>query len=277
MKVKSILLLTLLIAVSCGKKEPDQSYIIHDERSSIESVSVTDGSSSAQDNLSKQEVSELLKDITFGEDSCTKNNILRDVLLLESKIQTLGGNILDLENYKHDEVDFQRFLVDSGAQATNAIAISRAGSTQTMKSCNISNMIPPKSCWYRSLSLALLKEEIEDQTGISTTLTSHYRGSCYNEKLGGAKESDHISAKAMDISMGSQENRYAIEKFVCDNLWKENYFIQDESNKLSNISIGLGQTYIHLGLESNHGRRHWIYNDYAKKNSMPSTCWKVKI
>ncbi|WP_372655846.1 D-Ala-D-Ala carboxypeptidase family metallohydrolase [Halobacteriovorax sp.] len=279
MKLKLLLIFTLLISIGCGKDtEPDQSYIVNDEKSDVLSTSVTDdlNSSGNQVTANAQALSEeLLKDVSFEEDSCESNNILRDVLIFGEKIKSLGGNVLDLDEYGADEVEFQKFLTDSGVQSMSAMDIANSGTKSTMKSCNEKNMIPPKSCWYRSLAFSLLKDKIEDETGVNTTLTSHYRSSCYNNKLGGAKKSDHISAKAMDFSMGNQENRHQVEKFICDKLWKENYFMDSETEALSNVSIGLGKTYIHLGLDSTHGRRHWVYNDYAKANNMPATCWNI--
>lgn len=281
MKQFLILIFILTVATGCGKETgPDQSYIVNDEQSTVESVSVTDDDSyskSLTSKLSENEVSDLLKGVSFDEDTCDNNNVLRDILLLGDKVRSLGGSVIDLNEFENDEVGFQKFLSESGVQRTSAMDIANSGTRSTMKSCKMNNMIPPKACWYRSLTISLLKEKIEDVTGIDTKLTSHYRSSCYNEKLGGAKRSDHLGAKAMDIAMGSQENRYQVEKYICEKLWKENYFIQDSNDSLANVSIGLGKTFIHLGIDSTHGRRHWLYNDYAKSNTMPSTCWKVKL
>lgn len=276
MKSYLLLIFTLSLLASCGKdKEPDQLHIAHDETSDVVSTSVTDELTSSKSKTVQIDQSELLKDISFTEDSCESNNIMRDILLFGDKVKSLGGVVLDLDEYENDEVDFQKFLSDSGVRNTSAYDIANAGTRKTMNSCKIKNMIPPKSCWYRSLTLSLLKDKMEEQTGVTTTLTSHYRSPCYNEGLGGAKKSDHITAKAMDISMGTQEKRHDIEKFVCDKLWKENYFTGGETDTFANISIGLGKTFIHLGIDSTSGRRHWVYNDYAKSNEMPATCWNI--
>jgi hypothetical protein len=268
MKRVIFILIIQLVLVSCGKKdEPPQDYIQIDEKSVVNSVST-------EAKLDKLAHTPELKEITFDEDTCDTNNIQTDLLIFSDKIESLGGNITDLSNYEQDSVDFQKFLSDSGVTNFTGNDFSSAGTRSKMKTCDLKDLTPPKSCWYRTLTLALITEKIENETGINLEITSHYRDRCYNKSVGGSKRSDHIAAKAIDFSLNNQQNRHRVEQFVCDQFWKENFFQGNDSSLLNNISIGVGETFLHLGVDSIHGRRHWLYSDYIKKNSMPTTCWK---
>ncbi len=259
------------MTLSCGqKKDPDQSYIIHDEKPSVVSTSV-------DKNLDQRVMTSSLKGISFSDDSCDSNNIQRDILIFREKIESLGGQLLDLTDYQEGLIGLQNFLNDSGLEGNDANDFANAGTKSKMSKCNVKNLVPPRSCWYRTLTFGLLMKKIENETGVKTNLTSHYRNKCYNKLVKGKAKSDHISAKAVDISLGGQENRFKVERYICDQMWKENYFT-DISDKapLLNISIGLGETFLHLGLDSIHGRRHWLYKNYVKNNQMPQTCWIPK-
>lgn len=271
MKRNLMIVLISLIAISCGKKsEPDQTYIAIDEKSSTQSNSL-------DKSLDKNIQTSSLKGVGFFEDTCDTNNIQRDVLIFREKIETLGGQVLGLENYEEGVIGLTKFLRDSGLMDINAVDFADAGTKSKMTKCKVKDLVPPKSCWYRTLTFGLLMEKIEVETGVKTKLTSHYRNKCYNKLVKGKSRSDHIAAKAVDISLGSQENRYKVEQFICNQMWKENYFLgTSDKSSMSNISIGLGKTFIHLGIDSVHGRRHWLYDKYLNDNNMPQTCWIPK-
>ena len=216
----------------------------------------------------------LLNGLTFTDDSCENNNIQTDILIFSDKIESLGGQVNELSTYEQSPIGLQKFLLDSGLEKFNAQDFSSAGTKSKMKSCDLQDLTPPKSCWYRTLTLALLAEKITKETGVNLEITSHYRSSCYNQSVGGSKKSDHIGAKAIDFSVSNESDRHQVEQYICAELWKENLFQEDSSKQLNNISVGLGHTFMHLGVASIHGRRHWLYDNYIQNNSMPSTCWK---
>lgn len=268
MKNKVLLIIITMIFMSCGKKEgPDQTYIIMDETSSSKSESI----SKEYDTQSK---TTLLEGKSFTDDSCDNNNIQTDILIFSDKIESLGGQINELSAYDQDVIGLQKFLTDSGLSDLNAQNFANAGTVSKMKSCDLVDLTPPKSCWYRTLALGLLAEKISKDTGVQLELTSHYRSTCYNEKVGGSKKSDHIGAKAIDFSVEDEQQRHRIEQYICNEIWKENLFKESSTEKLNNVSIGLGHTFMHIGLDSIHGRRHWVYDNYIQNNTMPSTCWK---
>ncbi|WP_164848224.1 D-Ala-D-Ala carboxypeptidase family metallohydrolase [Halobacteriovorax sp. HLS] len=268
MKAKILLTILTILLIGCGKKQdPDQTYIVMDESSSTSSESIA----KKYDAISK---TSHLEGISFTDDSCENNNIQTDILIFSDKIESLGGQINELSSYDQDAIGLQKFLSDSGLTSLNAQDFARAGTQSTMKSCDLIDLTPPKSCWYRTLALGLLSEKISEETGVQIELTSHYRSTCYNEKVGGSKKSDHIGAKAIDFSVKNEAERHRVEQYICNEIWKENLFKQSSEGQLNNISIGLGHTFMHIGLDSVHGRRHWIYDNYIQNNTMPSTCWK---
>lgn len=241
-----------------------------DEKSS----SSTESLNSELDRPSK---TKQLNSVTFEEDTCESNSIQTDVMIFSDKIESLGGTVNEVYSYDPTMDGLQKFLNDSGATNLNASDFSLAGTKSKMEDCSLKDLTPPKSCWYRTLTLALISEKIENETGIDLKVTSHYRNKCYNKTVGGANSSDHIGAKAIDISLGSQINRHKVEQYICDQLWKENYFATSEKESLNNISIGIGETFLHIGIDSIHGRRHWVYDNYISSNTMPSTCWIPSI
>ena len=268
MKLKIALLLSLqLLVVACGnKQQPDQSYIQFDEVA-------TTTSSSTEAVLDQPVKTQKLEEITFSEDSCENNNIQTDLLIFSGKIESLGGEVNDLDSYDQDITGLQKFLIDSGVKNFSSSDFSFAGTKSKMKSCGLKDLTPPKSCWYRTLTLALMTEKIENETGIDLQVTSHYRSKCYNKTVGGSKKSDHITSKAIDFSLDDQQDRHRVEQYICSEFWKSNYFADEKPGLLNNISIGIGESYLHLGIDSTHGRRHWLYPGYVKNNQMPSTCW----
>ena len=274
--MRKMILLTIfsLLLISCGKKdEPDQSYIAMDERPSFTENITT---SSTDISLDKNSKTNFLKGVTFADDNCESNSMQLDVMIFSDKIESLGGTVNEVYSYDASMNGLQKFLNDSGVTTVSAPDFSLAGTSSKMKSCGLKDLTPPKSCWYRTLTLALLSEKIERDTGVDLKVTSHYRDECYNETVGGAKTSDHISAKALDISLGSQENRHKVEEYICDQFWKEIFFGSNGDGQLNNISIGVGETFLHLGIDSIHGRRHWLYKDYLEENEYPKTCWLPK-
>jgi hypothetical protein len=268
MKLRILVILLPLLLISCGKKdEPEQAYIVMDEKSS-------ESSTSTNSKLDKVSTTKLLSGVSFADDTCESNSVQVDIMIFSDKIQSLGGTVNEVYSYEASMNGLQKFLNDSGVNSVSAPDLSLAGTSSKMKSCGLKDLTPPKSCWYRTLTLALLSEKIEKDTGVDLKVTSHYRDECYNETVGGASTSDHISAKALDISLGNQSNRHKVEQYICDQFWEDNFFGSGNSSDLDNISIGIGETFLHLGIDSIHGRRHWIYDNYLSNNTMPSTCWK---
>ena len=60
------------------------------------------------------------------------------------------------------------------------------------------------------INLLMILDNMRHRSGIPYKITSGYRSSEYNKKIGGAKNSAHIQGKAADISATDSRTKYSI-------------------------------------------------------------------
>lgn len=90
-----------------------------------------------------------------------------------------------------------------------------------------------------SHDLMLMLDDLRDKVGFPLIKTSGYRTPEYNKQIGGASNSEHIKmpAEAMDIACTESSKRFAIIKTALE---------------IGFNRIGIGQTFIHLGISKTH-------------------------
>lgn len=214
-------------------------------------------------------------------DLCGEYPSLKDVMEFGHAIETLGGTFNDPSDYEHDLIGLSKYLTDSGVKYFSAYEITLPGNKKYASSCGNEILLPNKGCWLRTAAMALVADKIRSNQGQSVKMTSHHRSSCYNKKVGGSGRSDHLSSRAMDLSFGGKEQRKKAQDFICKTFWKDDLVglegLMSTDTKSLNISIGLGQSFMHVGLGSKHGRRYWVYKSYKEGDNADGTCWTKKL
>jgi hypothetical protein len=284
MKMTLQILIYILIGLSltsCGQSlNKDTRYIVEDERNAVsENEEVNSDDSISEDRAEPTHLDSTEDTLSSEVASCEGTSLLKDVIVYGDMIKNLGGQIEAPLDYDDDFVGFQKFLTNSGVINFSAIEVGTPGSMSKAKECSLKHLIPNRACWLRVTALLLTGDKIRDHLDSKVAVTSLFRPTCYNKKVKGTKNSDHLTARSMDITFYSKEKRKKAADFICDNFWKDDlYNLSPEMSNASqdetlNISIGLGGTYMHIGLSSPHGRRYWVYNSYVKGGGQSNTCW----
>lgn len=268
----NVLICTLLLLLfACGKKTQPENFVAEDERpaTSQEQDIISFEEDLAQEIITVEKADPFLK--------CEGTTIQREIIVYGTMIEQFGGEINSPEDYEYDLVDFQRFLNLSKSNRFTAADLSKIGSPDIAKECGITTLLPPKSCWLRVAALTLLLDKVSVDKSISARVTSLWRPPCYNKALGGKPSSDHLESRSVDTSFEIAFNRRAAQAYICKNFWEEDLFnlrgLDNPNSKKLNISIGLGGTWMHVGLGSRRGRRYWTYDSYVEKNEASNGCW----
>lgn len=209
--------------------------------------------------------------------TCDDASIQKDIITFGPTITQLGGEIQNPLDYDEDFVGLQKFLTLSGVENFSALEVGTPGSKEFADKCQLKHLIPKRNCWIRIAALLKTGDTIRNHLGMKARITSLYRPQCYNKLLKGAKTSDHLSARSMDMSFYEASKRKKAADFICQNFWKDDFYNLSPHMNVDdgtlNISIGLGGTYMHIGLASPKGRRYWIYKSYLDDEDQSNSCW----
>jgi len=212
----------------------------------------------------------------FFSDSCYKRASFAEYLYYERIIPLLGGSIISPYDliYTQDQNGFDKYLQDVGIKYFSAAEVIKSNNPHHLQTCKIENLLPPKNCWLRSATLLLMADIIRGKINSPLTIESHFRPTCYNEKIGGATQSDHILAKAIDITSFNKHLltsaqkinlRKKIQTVICDEFWFD---------PALRASAGFGEQKVHLGIDSPRQRtslgRIWTYPAYWSDLSNPN-------
>lgn len=194
----------------------------------------------------------------------------------EQLVRYFNGHYVYAENYPFSPEGFQQYLNDVGVRYTSAqelIIPRRESSRQKMEACKLKNLLPAHEFWERGAALGKFFDSIRSHVGAPIAIRNWYRPTCYNSKVGGEPNSDHLRAMSMDIDFKSVKDRFKAQKFLCDNFWESLF---SDSKKRLNLSVGLGHQTLHLGLLSNigKGRRDWGYPGYQHDPVLGGPCFK---
>ncbi len=218
--------------------------------------------------------------------ACEDADGIKEYYFYKKRIESLGGKSIFPYSGEFPETlsGFQKFLKHTGIKHFTAYELSM-GSQSILKTCELKNLMPPKSCWMRGAVLFLIAEEIRSAIGnFPLMVGSWYRSTCYNKELAKrnvsvAPKSDHLLAKAVDLSYAGKAGRVNIRKkiqnYVCEKYWKNPVYtsLKLEDGSVPNLSVGIGNTNIHIGVDSPKGRRSWLYRSYPSNDLSLADCF----
>ncbi|KAA3642024.1 MAG: hypothetical protein DWQ07_25860 [Chloroflexi bacterium] len=177
--------------------------------------------------------------------------------LFEQAIIFFGGNsIIDPAMFPMTMEGFQEYLEFHGIMNFSAREFLEPHHKNVATNLGYSIFLPPHHMWSRGAALGMLAQQIRNMLDNPVIMRNWWRPKAYNDsnKVGGKPESEHIRAYAMDLDFGTSDDRRNAEailkQLVADESWLQ-------------ISLGLGDKTIHVGLLSPKGHRIWHYNDYV--------------
>ncbi len=176
-------------------------------------------------------------------------------------IERFGGRVRSASRYPNNANGFAQYMAESGVTAYDPIEIITPGTPDLAKKCGVTYLLPPQTSWARSVAMALWATKMIPIAGEKPAIISWYREPCYNKGVGGVANSDHASARAMDLDFSNSISRRNVQKWLCQ-FWDSSL----------NMQIGLGGSVIHLGSQSPKGKRNWYYETYADSD-LGKTCF----
>jgi hypothetical protein len=113
--------------------------------------------------------------------------------------------------------------------------------------------VPPRKMWPNAALCALVADEFRLHAGAPVRVRYLYRSPKLNSERGGAPESDHLSATAVDLQCLGKTPQAAAER-ARDRFVDCLYGLSGLA-----VSVGVCKTVTHLGLLSPRGQRRWRY------------------
>lgn len=111
-------------------------------------------------------------------------------------------------------------------------------------------LLPPRSEWIKAAVLCLLADRMRDAARGPVTCRNWWRPASYNQAVGGAPASDHITCAGMDFDfrtvLARRRGQAVAERF---------YALGD----VFRLSLGAGRRTLHVGAFSPAGHRRWKY------------------
>lgn len=157
--------------------------------------------------------------------------------------------------YEESFEGFESYLKDIGAKNVTAKELLSPHKPKVAEELGYEWLMPPRETWSNLAPLIDIFEQMRALVNEPIAVRNWWRPADYNERVGGAKKSDHISGHAFDCDFKSEKSRAKAEKLVEG--------LQDEREDLQ-LSLGFGAKTIHLGAKSPKGRRTWYYDSYKK-------------
>ena len=93
-------------------------------------------------------------------------------------------------------------------------------------------------------------QELRDRLGVPLHITSAFRTPDYNRKCGGSPNSQHLQAKAFDITMTTKLRKIGYDK------------IKEIALELGFTGIGFYKTFIHVDVRANPHPRGYSFWDH---------------
>ncbi len=146
-----------------------------------------------------------------------------------------------------------RFLRDSGVTRWSAEELTRPSSPRAAAAAGFDRLIPPLIWWHRFAAMALAAQGLDYRAPNGTQIRNLYRPEPYNTAIGGASESYHVTAGAIDVDFVSRRDREAAE------LWIRRVYCKQRWLKMG---LGVGRKTIHLDFLGDRSRPwQWAYDD----------------
>jgi hypothetical protein len=181
-------------------------------------------------------------------------------------IKRFNKNIIPSREKKRSEAGLQTYLDNSGIKYFSAKELMTPHEESDALKCGLENLLPHQCIWPAGVAMLSIFDKIRELIGGPILFRNWWRPTCYNELVAGAKSSDHLLAKSMDLDFKSPHDRAVAQKFVCEELWKKGV----------NVQVGIGCTSLHIGLGSPRGKRFWPYES-VKSCPVKSLdkCWEI--
>ena len=161
---------------------------------------------------------------------------------------------VDAQNFENTFEGFEKYIEEIGARRVSAKELLTPHNREVATDLGYEWLLPERNLWINLVPLIDIFEIIRDAVDAPITVRNWWRPADYNDRVGGAKASDHITAHSFDCDFRTHDHRRVAEKIV-----KE---MQDKRRDLQ-ISLGLGGYTIHIGALSPKGKRSWTYDSYV--------------
>lgn len=164
-----------------------------------------------------------------------------------------GWQALDPGAYPDTVEGYDAFLRASGARYFSGNELTTPHHPGIAKRYGFSTFLMPQSWWIRSACCVAVADEVRHRAG-KAYCYNHWRPETYNKAVGGAKRSDHINCRAVDLHLESDRARRIAEGY-CRRLINVGLF---------GVRIGLGFDNIHISVLSPHTSKPaiWKYDSY---------------
>lgn len=196
----------------------------------------------------------------------------------EFLIRHFGGNPVDATAFPDNESGFQDYLDAVGVTYFDAAEIVTPNHPEIAAMCGYMILLPEQGQWKKIGALALFADRLRALVGEPVWMRNWWRPDCYNTAVGGAPGGDHPDADAVDLDFLSASSRAVAQAYLCSEYWEHDIVAPEdiapgaEFDPRLNMSIGLGEATIHLGVLSQNGRRYWLYSSYTDEANADD-CW----
>ncbi len=171
-------------------------------------------------------------------------------MLLEAH-DSFSGQCIDVEPYEESKDGLQSFLDDIGPfPYLTADEIVNPHHMDIAKELGYDELLPPKESWEVVACLSILHHECRKRARGGVFVRNCHRPSDYNARVGGSAGSDHLNGRAFDMDFHTPEARKRALKYL------RNMY----DNEALELSLGVGDKTIHVGVLSENGNRRWSYS-----------------
>ena len=161
---------------------------------------------------------------------------------------------VDPENFEPSFEGFEKYIEAIGARRVSAKELLTPHNRSVADDLGYYWLLPDRATWANLVPLIDIFEIIRDAVDAPIVVRNWWRPADYNERVGGAKASDHITGHAFDCDFKTHDQRRVAERIVVE--------MQRKRPDLA-LSLGLGGYTIHLGACSKRGKRTWKYDSYV--------------
>lgn len=173
----------------------------------------------------------------------------------EAAIQLFGGRVVDPAQFPNSQAGFQQYLNATGVQYFSAREMTTPHHPDIAKRLGYTIFLPKHEWWPQAAALAKLADRIRKLVNSPVKMRNWWRPRDYNKAVKGARDSDHITAKGIDLDYRSANDRRQAEAFLKKIRRKQPWL---------RMSLGLGNRATHVGLLTKRGERTWHYKSYRR-------------
>ena len=173
--------------------------------------------------------------------------------LYDQAIDYFGGTRVDPTRYPVTQEGFGEYIHDVGVEHFDADEMLSPNEPDDAAAVGMDILLPPHRWWPRGAALGLLSDKIRERVGSAVWMRNWFRPRPYNDRVASADLSDHITASSVDLDYSSAADRRTAEEFLNE---------LDDADRWLQLSLGLGNVSIHVGMLSLRHRRRWHYDSY---------------